>query len=448
MKPGHDLEGLMRFLGREDIWGERLQDVLDEHFGPALEEFEVDFEELGEIVGESWPMILWGCAFEDLLSREYGPDQENIIDLYLKRRGWSETALNRAYIEGLRHSVVSLYEVVEVRPGEGMSLKNLLCEAEQVDVREKSATRSLKKWDKIAARVVPRRDHFVIAGGLLPFTAAATEMLMEGIRQVLKLRKAQDIQLNRAQLHRCSPLFVTAWLFTELERAATWELPEMTNNDGEPLLFHEVRFPFTQGVLQKDVAAQLDKASELEPDGAKTWVWLAPKKRSGRKRSSTTSPMFDEAMLLGSIELKGKTLLLSVNSAARAERGIALVEELTAGLLRTPLTSIITVEQMMSEQAGTHNRGGPQPDDIPPEIVEQIIREQMDRHYRDTLNQPIPALGNKSPKQAVKSVKGRQEVIAWLKQIENRSAHQAGSAIGSYDFGWMWEELGISEERR
>ena len=450
MKPGHDLDGLMRFLSRDDIWRERLQDVLDEHFGPAMEEFEVDFEELGEIVGDHWPMILWGCAFEDLLSREYGPDHENIIDQYLKRRGWSEKALNRAYIEGLRHAVISLYEVIEVRPDDGLTLRNLLSDEEPVNVREKSATRSLRKWDKIAVRVVPRRDHHVIAGGLLPFSAAATEMLTDGIRQVLKLKKTQGIRLDRAQLHRCAPLFVTAWLFTELDRAAeAQELPEMTNSDGDPLVFHEVRFPFAQGVLQKEIAARLGKVKALDADGGKTWHWLAAQKRgaAAMKRAPNAPLMFDEATVLGMLELKGKTLVLTVNSAARAERGIAMVTKAAGELLRAPLTSITTVEQMMSEQGASGDRSDSAPDDIPPEIVEQIIREQMDRHYRDTLDQPIPAFGGKTPRQAVKSATGRREVVEWLKLIENRSAHQPEGPLTRYDFGWMWAELGLSEER-
>ncbi|MFC3061035.1 hypothetical protein [Paenirhodobacter populi] len=400
MKSGHDLEGLMRFLGRDDIWRERLQDVLDEHFGPAMEEFDVDFEELGDIVGDHWPMTLWGCAFEDLLSREYGQNHENIIDQYLKRRGWSEKALNRAYIEGLRHAVISLYEVVEVQPDDGLILRNLLSDEELINVREKSATRSLKKWDKIAVRVVPRRDHHVISGGLLPFSAAATEMLTDGIRQVLKLKKTQDICLDRVQLHRCAPLFVTAWLFMELDRAAaSQELPEMTNSDGDPLVFHEVRFPFAQGVLQKDIAAWLGKVKGLEADGVKTWHWLAAKKRgaAATKRLSGEAPMFDEATVLGMLELKGKTLVLTVNSAARAERGIAMVTKATGGLLCPPFTSITTVEQMMSEQNNDRDHPESASDDIPPKIVEQIIREQMDRHYRDTLDQSIPALGTRPP---------------------------------------------------
>ena len=53
----HDLDGLIRFIRRDDIWRERMADVLAEHLAPAMEEFEVGFEEIGEILGESWPMV-------------------------------------------------------------------------------------------------------------------------------------------------------------------------------------------------------------------------------------------------------------------------------------------------------------------------------------------------------------------------------------------------------
>ena len=64
MSAAHDLDGLIRLILRDELWSERLAAVLDEHLGPALEEFNVDFEELGELLGQSWPMILWGSAFD------------------------------------------------------------------------------------------------------------------------------------------------------------------------------------------------------------------------------------------------------------------------------------------------------------------------------------------------------------------------------------------------
>ncbi|NRB17863.1 MAG: hypothetical protein HRU33_09945 [Rhodobacteraceae bacterium] len=51
----------------------------------------------------------------------------------------------------------------------------------------------------------------------------------------------------------------------------------------------------------------------------------------------------------------------------------------------------------------------------------------------------MPALGGKSPRQAVRSEVGREKLL------ENRSAKHDDAAIGEYDFGWMWAELGLQD---
>src|SRR5207237_780977 len=64
-----------------------------------------------------------------------------------------------------------------------------------------------------------------------------------------------------------------------------------------------------------------------------------------------------------------------------------------------------------------------------------------------TLDQPVPALGNKSPRAAVKTASGRAKVADWLKMMENRTARagESNSAMASYSFDWMWTELGSAE---
>jgi hypothetical protein len=58
-------------------------------------------------------------------------------------------------------------------------------------------------------------------------------------------------------------------------------------------------------------------------------------------------------------------------------------------------------------------------------------------------------LGDVSPRKAAKTKKGREKLVAWLKLIENSNAGQdPGSPMAAYDFGWMWEELGIAHLRR
>jgi hypothetical protein len=66
------------------------------------------------------------------------------------------------------------------------------------------------------------------------------------------------------------------------------------------------------------------------------------------------------------------------------------------------------------------------------------------------LDQPAPILGNKSPRAAAKTAKGRQKVANWLKLIENHSAKSVGrnNEIATHDFGWLWDELGVNDLRR
>ncbi|NOD78839.1 hypothetical protein [Ruegeria sp. HKCCD4332] len=445
---GHDLDRLIRFITRDDIWHERLADVLEEHFLPALETFDLDFEVLGEVLGDDWPIVLRGGGLEDLLGRTFGPASENAADVYLKRQGSKESAQTRAYIAGLRDAPVSLYEVSKIVPGKSMVLTDLLSDADPVTVREHSATQMLQQWDRIAVRIVPQGDHNVISGALLPFNADAVAFFEDGLRSVLKLNADDDLRLTQDQLGRSAPLFANAWLFAHLPNLLDPVPPQISNSDGDDLIFHELRFPLVTGVTQNRVSERLLQADELVASGQKEWTWLALDNASRPRRG--TGLVLDKSMsgaaVLGSLSLKGRALTLSVDSVARARRGEAYILELLGDLVKPPLTAIQTVEQMMAEEKP--ETGLAADEDIPPALARQLAQEYLDQHYRETLDQPIPALGDKTPRQAVRSAKGKNKVIDWLKTIENRSARQTGSPVADYDFGWMWDELGLSEYRK
>ena len=445
MAERNDISGLLAFIGREGDWRERLQDVVAEHLIPALEEFELDQEGLADLLGEQWTGVLWGCGFEDFLGQRY--EDGNIVDLYLKRRGWKETALNRAYFAALRDAPVSLYEVSNVQPGTSMTLRDLLSDAAPVTVKEISATRTLKQWDRIAVRVVPEREHHVISGALLPFRAETVDFLISGLRDALKLKKRDALRLTRDQLLTCAPIFTTAWLFIEIDRALTPAQPQFTNSDGDDVLFHDLRYLFASGVTQRAVAERLDRVKGFLPQGPKLWSWLA--ERKGRGGKAGYGIMLDTQMegvtVLGSMELKGKAMLVTVNSTERADKVRKLIRDAAGDLLRSHLTTIRTVDQMRADQQ--RDRPSEEVEEIPPDIARQLMRDHMDKHYRETLDAPIPALGSKSPRQAVHTAAGREKVIDWLKLLENHSARHDEGPITEYDFSWMWAELGLEEHR-
>ena len=153
------------------------------------------------------------------------------------------------------------------------------------------------------------------------------------------------------------------------------------------------------------------------------------------------------AIVLGTLELKDRTLTLHVNSEPRAERGRAMLEPLLEGLVSTPLIERQTLDQALAE----HRMRGAAPvsSGLPPEEERRLVHAQLDRHYRQQLDEPIPMLGDISPRQAAKTAKGRAKIASWLKFLENRSAQQdPGDPMADYDLTWLWQELGVADLRK
>ena len=451
MAAGHDLKGLMKFLGRDE-WHDCFDDVFDEHFGAVLEAADVDFEDLADMLGDDVASTLWGCAFEDFLTRNFEVEGHNIVDEYLRRRGWKESTPTKAYMKALRSSVMSLYEVSEIVPGKSLLARDLIRGGEPICVSEGTATRTLQQWDRIAARIVPAIGKNILAGGLLPFTPEATETLFDGLRKVFGKKNAKKIPvLKDDELRTAAAMFTLSWLFDVLPKGSS--LPEIRNSDGDELVFHDVRFPLAAGVTQKDIASQLNAIPGMAQETVTFWNWLDDTQKSGENPRPAGGLGFDTIMdggarVLGNVNLKGRLLHLSTNSARRADQGTALIRQALGDFVRAPSTEIRTVQQMMAEK--------PVRDDdkavstVPPEVGEQVVHQYLDRHYRETLDQPVGMLGNKTPRQAARTSAGRQKVAEWLKYLENRSAGQRNQAdpMTTYSFEWIWQELGVLDLRR
>jgi hypothetical protein len=471
MARAHTLEGLMKRLRREE-WRDAFEEVLDRHLGPACAKADIEIEDLPSVIGEEWFLNLWGCAFEDFLSRDLD-DGRNIVDDHLKRRGWKESRPSRAYMTALRSSVMSLYEVSEIVPDESFLARDLVREGDPVRVSERSATHSLKQWDRVAARVVRVGPKTMIGGGVLPFDHDASETVLGMIRRASSNARKEMEKLARkigrgvddaalaaalddtAVLGAAAPVFSTVWLDDLLRKRLDPALPEIRNCDGEELLFSTVHYPLKPRATAADIRAALNTIPTFRQENDTFWNWVEEAKPASRKRAaggkatgqSFITTMEDGAIVLGNVAIEGRTLTLSVNSRSRAERGRALLEPVLSGLVGTPLVEMQTIEKMMASRPGDGVEASSS--DLAPEDERAIVHRSLDRHYAEMLHEPIPMLGNITPLKAAKTEKGRQNLVAWLKLMENRSAKQpAGDPMAEYDFAWLWEKLGISGLRR
>jgi hypothetical protein len=467
MASAHSLAGLMKWLRREE-WRDAFNGLLDRHLGAACAKADVSVEELPDLIGDHHSTVLWGCVFEDFLARNFD-DGRNIVDDYLKRRSWKESASNKAYMAALRSSVMSLYEVSGIVRDESFLARDLVRGGQPVRVSERSGTRSLKPWDRIAARIVQVGSTTEMAGGALPFGHDASEAILKALRRAGKKARAEADKpvrklghgggnaliaeaLSDTEVLRASAfMFTNIWLDELLQRTLNPTLPQLRNTDGDELVFTTVSYPLQPETSADAIGLALASIPALRLESKIFWNWIEPQKRAGAKRvadSQTFITMLDDgSLVLGTVELKGKILGFEANSQQRAERGRALIEPVLGKLVGKPLTEARTVAQLMASRPAGKSKA--LSSGLSPDEEQAVLHASLDRHYTNLLNEPVPMLGNITPLQAAKTAKGREKLVAWLKLLENGAArHGSGSSMADYDLSWMWDELGVVDLRR
>jgi hypothetical protein len=221
--------------------------------------------------------VLWGCAFEDLLTRTIQPDR-NIVDDYIRRRGWNESGPTKIYLRALRSSVMSLHEVSEVEPGSGFLVRDLIRGGEPLRVSERSASQTLKQWDRIGARVVQVGGKHLLSGGVLSFTMEAAEALVADLRRSKGKRSPHRVEPRRRRSGCTSgPHQHGMAVRCRSQTMGPAPIPTLHNIDGEEVMFHRVRFPFARGVTQALVGERLDTVPALQRETTHFWNWLGEK---------------------------------------------------------------------------------------------------------------------------------------------------------------------------
>ncbi len=453
-----------------DEWAEEWSCVFAEHLAPVCEDLDLAPEALESALGSDGFGIAFACAMEDFLSRSVGEDGRNIVDDYLKRRGWRESGAAKTYLRALRASVMSLYEVVDLAPGKHLVLRDLIRGGEPVRVDERLGSQTAARWDRMAVRVLSVAGKRCLSGGALLLPHDTVPALLDAIDRAAKRERAAakrrakrtggaaDVSLETLKvemLPRLAPIFTRTWLVSNLGRLSQ-PPPRFVNFDGHDIVFAEIRYPLLPDAAL-EIERRLDAAPLIERDGddVREWTWLRGGEPPGvaptegaRRAFASDFGSDDGRWTFARIVLEAETLLLTCNSRERADLATTKLAGLLDGLIGQPLTSMQTAEQAMAESDAKRSGEKAAPETVPPEIAGPLLRQVLDDHYRGCLKEPIGMLDGKTPRQAVRSKKGRQQVVAWLKHLENAAARRAQlDPAAAYDFSWMWEELGIADLR-
>ncbi|WP_299439393.1 hypothetical protein [uncultured Rhodospira sp.] len=472
--PGADqaIQNLLAW-SRKDEWVPLLENIFANHLDDVLEDYDLDDEELVELLGPAF-QSLYSVIVEDLFSTPIDDDGRTIIDDYLKRRGWREKVHGRRYLEALRDSTMSLYEVVDLDRGKTVTLRDMVRGGDPITVHEKRGSETAALWDRIGARVLLVNGKHYLAGGLLVFSREAGDRFLDSLERVMEEIAdhpdgeaeteteqteepplLSDADLRDAVLGITGTIvFTRLWLTENLGRVLG-PPPHAVNTDGDDIVFSTVRFPIHGD--ETDVAQVIDGIAEIdriEPDTV-SWSWTGPGSPTQRMAKRDPDDGDDGIILhssdasgrtcLGTLDIENGTLILNTNSRERAEKGRDLLAAHLKTMVGTPLMTHEDIQQTLENRPDRPASGA---EDIPPEVQEQLLNQYFDDYYHQLLDEPIPALDDKTPRQAASAKDDRKTVIDWLKHLENGEQRRAASqGQQPYDFRWMWKELGLENER-
>ncbi|MBI5545732.1 MAG: SEC-C domain-containing protein, partial [Deltaproteobacteria bacterium] len=301
-----DEEAFDEFWGR---WADHPDDLGEHH------------NEMSEHVFDLW------FAFDRPLE-----DGRLVVDRFFDARVLDLSEGEKLYLRSLRASSMRLYEIEDLRPGESLTLRDVL-EGERVTVQEKLGSRSLGQREWLVTRVV----HGSASG--MPELEGVFQIMApfhESVRKQLRAHRDSFMEQSpgatvESFYKEMPPFFHDAWAGSILEPP----VPTLANTDGEEMVITRVLFDV---LAPEALTAALDKGPELSRDEPADgrWHW------SGKNGKG-------DPVALGVLELREGSLSLEANSVARGERGRALVEGLAGGAVRHRATTHEDMQRKVRE---------------------------------------------------------------------------------------------------
>jgi plasmid stability protein len=329
------------------------------------------------------------------------------IEEYLRRRGGRLPEDERALVDAFRNARYSLWEIQRVDRGRGIEVKDYFA-GDTLFISDVTSSREAAQWDCLIGYLYQRDGRWeLFSDGLrVPRLqlAKVVEVVESGARDV-KLPPADYFRSHSHEWGRVVTRIATEWL----------DGVEVTNAEGDALEFCEAVYEVTEPVA---VEAALLAAGMFEADESDNLVWLE-------------TPGATEGRVFGYIAIADGRLRLESNSRKRLAIGRQLVEKHGG--------------QRVRHVADNFNLPIPEQPELPPEEHRRLALMVKSTHYATWPDIPVPALGGKTPREAVRSETGRHAVDRLLRDFENTEEHERLKGEPAFDFGPLRKELGLNQ---
>lgn len=440
---GKAIKHIMKYADKGS-WYERKLQYYDEMWGDVVDELGVSDEMIIDCLDKGGYLAnALAYLFEQFSCLRWDDENYSMVDDYLKHSGWRESPYGKKYLRAMAQNVTDLWEVVGVKSGEYIDLQRFGEEKIQ-RVYEKTGSQTISQWSWLAIKVIVVEGKKMFSGAGFAFSSQKIDAFMQDLsrqqdllEKELKQVKEQDASIKWSikeimsmagdQMdEKFADLIFTFWV-ADIYRTMNKSAPVLLNKDDEKFKDIVLKFPIKSENHAKilKLLNSSDYLHSVKDD--KKWAWIGCKVNEMREAGTS---------LLGELILYKKSLKLSVNSDTRAERGVAYLDTILVDLIGKPLILENNIDDKLAKmKSGNIKLTENSIDEL------ELMAGFLDKHYKKILDEKIPALANKSPRECSEVEAMNPLLIQWLKGLENSSGNVP--QLKSYDFRWMWAELGI-----
>jgi hypothetical protein len=339
--------------------------------------------------------------------------------LMLLEQAHDLTDFERRFVTEATSRPVSFHVVTAVEPGQTMDLEDILIGA-RCRVVERTASTTVRPGGVVYARTVTMDGESIMLGcGAALLKPTRRSDLADLRRQLARGRR----YLTGREVFDVDDV-LRRWYLLAAEQELNPPLPTLTNTDGDPLAPTTLHFVLrcapdeAYAALRALNAGDADDAvllqdAERDEEGRLSDFFLDWTKAGNRVHKDWDNT------ILGHIEVRGDALTARVNSNRRATRLRREIEKRLGKRVAFVRAVIDSIEMLMKEARESGRIGaGALREQPEPAIDSDRMAEFMQRHWDNWLDERIPALKNQTPRQAARTVAGRERLEALLTEFE------------------------------
>jgi hypothetical protein len=347
-----------------------------------------------------------------------------VVEEYLRRHADRLDDRMRELIESWRDHRYGLWEVQRLEIGRGAEVREVFT-GESYFVDDVSTSRRSHRWDCILSRLHRFEGKWLFLGDGFLVPRPLLPRLRDEVEAGARESGLPAAEYFRSRSHE--------WRRTVVEaHEEQWKGLRVVNFEGDPLEISAAEYEIGDTNAVASVLAGLPMFKEQtdaeDAAGHRVFGWVE-KAEDGDMR------------VYGHLELADGKLRLECNSRRRLEKGRGLIEQYCGVFARHLGDSFIDLEEMKKSTA----EGPPSPPSKPvdPELERELIAKVQAEHYAKWPDERLPALGGRTPRQAVRSKRGREQVEELLRDFENSSERARKEGRPAFDFSGLRSELGL-----